>query len=81
MPAKYGIGFTANHLNQGAALIHIYTDGSVLVNHGGVEMGQGLHTKVAQVVATELSTFVMENSLKNLENFFLFFSFIFNNFS
>jgi xanthine dehydrogenase large subunit len=42
------------HFNQAGALVHIYTDGSVLVNHGGTEMGQGLHTKVAQVVAQEL---------------------------
>lgn len=50
-PVKFGISFTVQHLNQAGALIHIYTDGSVQVNHGGTEMGQGLNTKVAQVVA------------------------------
>ena len=53
-PVKFGIAFTATSMNQGAALVHVYTDGSVLVNHGGTEMGQGLFTKVAQVVAREL---------------------------
>jgi len=53
MPVKFGISFTATHLNQAGALVHVYTDGSVLVNHGGTEMGQGLNTKVAQVVAEE----------------------------
>ena len=53
-PVKFGISFTATHLNQAGALIHVYTDGTVLLNHGGTEMGQGLHTKVAQVVAEEL---------------------------
>ena len=42
------------HFNQAGALVHIYTDGSILVNHGGTEMGQGLHTKVVQVVAHTL---------------------------
>lgn len=50
-PVKFGISFTAIHLNQAGALIHIYTDGSILLNHGGTEMGQGLHTKICQVVA------------------------------
>ncbi len=50
-PVKFGISFTAIHLNQAGALVHIYTDGSILVNHGGTEMGQGLHTKICQVVA------------------------------
>ncbi|AXC49296.1 xanthine dehydrogenase molybdopterin binding subunit [Paracoccus suum] len=50
-PVKFGISFTATHYNQAGALVHIYTDGSILLNHGGTEMGQGLHTKVAQVVA------------------------------
>ncbi|MDF0607173.1 xanthine dehydrogenase molybdopterin binding subunit [Neisseriaceae bacterium TC5R-5] len=54
VPVKFGISFTATHFNQAGALLHIYTDGSVLVNHGGTEMGQGLHTKVAQIVAEEL---------------------------
>ena len=54
-PVKFGISFTATFYNQAAALVHVYyTDGSVLLNHGGTEMGQGLFTKVAQVVATEL---------------------------
>ena len=53
-PVKFGISFTATHLNQAGALLHIYTDGSVYLNHGGTEMGQGLFTKVAQVVAEEL---------------------------
>lgn len=50
-PVKFGISFTSKHLNQGGALLHIYTDGSVHVSHGGTEMGQGLYTKVAQIVA------------------------------
>lgn len=53
VPVKFGISFTATHLNQAGALVHVYTDGSILVNHGGTEMGQGLNTKVAQVVAEE----------------------------
>jgi xanthine dehydrogenase large subunit len=53
-PVKFGISFNVPHLNQAGALVHIYLDGSVLVNHGGTEMGQGLNTKVAQVVAHEL---------------------------
>jgi xanthine dehydrogenase large subunit len=50
-PVKFGISFTTTHLNQAGALIHLYTDGSVLLNHGGTEMGQGLMVKVRQVVA------------------------------
>ena len=53
-PVKFGISFTATLLNQAGALVHVYTDGSVQLNHGGTEMGQGLYTKVAQVVADEL---------------------------
>jgi xanthine dehydrogenase large subunit len=53
-PLKFGISFNVNHYNQAGALVHVYLDGSVLVNHGGTEMGQGLNTKVAQVVAHEL---------------------------
>lgn len=53
-PVKFGISFNLSHLNQAGALVHVYTDGSVLVNHGGTEMGQGLNTKVAQVVAHTL---------------------------
>jgi len=52
-PVKFGISFTATFYNQAGALVHVYTDGSVLLNHGGTEMGQGLFTKVAQVVAHE----------------------------
>jgi xanthine dehydrogenase large subunit len=54
-PVKFGISFTATHYNQAGALLHLYTDGTLLLNHGGTEMGQGLFTKVAQVVAHELS--------------------------
>jgi len=52
-PVKFGISFTTTHLNQAGALVHVYADGSVHLNHGGTEMGQGLFTKVAQVVAEE----------------------------
>jgi xanthine dehydrogenase large subunit len=50
-PVKFGISFTTTHLNQGGALVHLYTDGSIQLNHGGTEMGQGLMIKVAQIVA------------------------------
>ena len=50
-PVKFGISFTTIHLNQAGALVHIYTDGSIYLNHGGIEMGQGTHTKIAQLVA------------------------------
>ncbi len=53
-PVKFGISFTTSFLNQAGALINIYQDGTVLVNHGGTEMGQGLHVKMLQVAATEL---------------------------
>jgi xanthine dehydrogenase large subunit len=53
-PVKFGISFTATHYNQAGALVNLYTDGTVLLNHGGTEMGQGLYTKVAQIVAQEL---------------------------
>lgn len=53
-PVKFGISFTASFLNQAGALLHIYTDGSIHLNHGGTEMGQGLNTKVAQIVAEVL---------------------------
>jgi len=54
-PIRFGISFTTTFLNQAGALIHIYTDGSIHLNHGGTEMGQGLYTKVAQVVANEFA--------------------------
>lgn len=54
-PVKFGISFTTTHLNQAGALVHIYQDGSVQLNHGGIEMGQGLHTKIIQIAAEELS--------------------------
>jgi len=50
-PVKFGISFTTTHLNQAGALVHVYADGSIQVNHGGTEMGQGVYVKVAQVVA------------------------------
>ncbi|MGR9093355.1 MAG: xanthine dehydrogenase molybdopterin binding subunit, partial [Gammaproteobacteria bacterium] len=53
-PVKFGISFTSTHLNQAGALVHVYRDGTVHLNHGGTEMGQGLLIKVAQVVADEL---------------------------
>ena len=59
-PVKFGIAFTATHMNQAGALVHVYTDGTILLNHGGTEMGQGLHTKVAQVVAQELQVDVTQ---------------------
>ena len=52
-PVKFGISFTATQYNQAGALVHVYTDGTIHLNHGGTEMGQGLYTKVAQVVAEE----------------------------
>jgi xanthine dehydrogenase large subunit len=52
-PIKFGISFNATHYNQAGALVHVYTDGTVLVSHGGTEMGQGLYTKVRQIVAHE----------------------------
>ncbi len=55
LPVKFGIAFTATHYNQAGALVHIYTDGSVQVNHGGCEMGQGLHTKMVQIVMREFA--------------------------
>ena len=61
-PVKFGISFTATLFNQAGALVHVYTDGSVQVNHGGTEMGQGLNTKVAQIVADELGV-AFENVL------------------
>ena len=57
-PVKFGISFTTSFLNQAGALINIYKDGTVLVNHGGTEMGQGLHTKIRQIAALELGVSV-----------------------
>ena len=51
-PVKFGISFTLTHLNQAGALVHVYQDGSVVLNHGGTEMGQGLHRKMTQVAAS-----------------------------
>ncbi|TNC68515.1 xanthine dehydrogenase molybdopterin binding subunit [Rubellimicrobium roseum] len=53
-PVKFGISFTLTHLNQAGALVNVYRDGSILLNHGGTEMGQGLHRKVTQVAASRL---------------------------
>ncbi|WP_426231742.1 xanthine dehydrogenase molybdopterin binding subunit [Pararhizobium sp. DWP3-4] len=52
-PVKFGISFTKTEYNQAGALVHVYADGSIHLNHGGTEMGQGLYTKIAQVVADE----------------------------
>lgn len=54
IPVKFGISFNTPFLNQAGALVNIYTDGSVVVHHGGIEMGQGLYTKIAQIAAAEL---------------------------
>eukprot|EP00775_Hariotina_reticulata_P012370 gene12370-12505_t len=72
-PTKFGIAFTKLTYNQGGALVHVYTDGTVLVTHGGVEMGQGLHTKMAQVAAHELGipvsqVFIAETSTDKVPN-------------
>ncbi len=52
-PVKFGISFTLSHLNQAGALVHVYSDGSIRINHGGTEMGQGLFQKTAQIAAEE----------------------------
>uniref|UniRef100_A0A383W3H7 xanthine dehydrogenase n=1 Tax=Tetradesmus obliquus TaxID=3088 RepID=A0A383W3H7_TETOB len=72
-PTKFGIAFTKVTYNQGGALVHVYTDGTALVTHGGVEMGQGLHTKMAQVAAHELGVpvskvFIAETSTDKVPN-------------
>ncbi|KAJ8911677.1 hypothetical protein NQ315_005756 [Exocentrus adspersus] len=54
IPTKYGIAFTQSFMNQAGALVLVYTDGSVLLSHGGIEMGQGLYTKMIQVASREL---------------------------
>lgn len=72
-PVKFGISFTAAHLNQGSALIHVYTDGSVSVTHGAIEMGQEVNTKIAQIAATTLgvpitSIRIESNNTKRVAN-------------
>ena len=57
VPVKFGIAFGRKHLNQSGALVMVYQDGSVLLSHGGTEMGQGLHTKMIQVAATVLGKY------------------------
>ncbi|PRP86577.1 xanthine dehydrogenase-like [Planoprotostelium fungivorum] len=66
IPSKYGVAFNAMFLNQGSAMIHIYLDGTILVTHGGIEMGQGLNTKVAQVVANELGVHISHVRIKEM---------------
>jgi xanthine dehydrogenase/oxidase len=73
VPTKFGISFTTKFMNQAGALVQVYTDGTVLVTHGGVEMGQGLHTKVAQIAASTLgipvnSVFISETSTDKVPN-------------
>jgi xanthine dehydrogenase/oxidase len=73
VPTKFGISFTALFLNQAGALVHIYHDGSVLVAHGGTEMGQGLHTKMCQIAAQSLGVpladvFISETSTATVAN-------------
>merc|ERR1719474_1526691 len=65
IPVKFGIAFTAVHLNQNGALVNVYTDGSVLLTHGGTEMGQGLHTKMIQVAAGTLG--ISDNKIHIME--------------
>ncbi|THG02154.1 hypothetical protein TEA_011941 [Camellia sinensis var. sinensis] len=73
VPTKFGISFTTKFMNQAGALVQVYTDGTMLVAHRGVEMGQGLHTKVAQVAASSFnialcSVFISETSTDNVMN-------------
>ncbi|GMG24137.1 unnamed protein product [Aspergillus oryzae] len=73
IPTKFGISFTALFLNQAGALVHIYHDGSVLVAHGGVEMGQGLHTKMTMIAAEALGVpqsdvFISETATNTVAN-------------
>ena len=73
VPTKYGIAFGLKLLNQGGALLHVYTDGSVLLTHGGMEMGQGLHTKMIQVCSRCLDipvdvVYISENSTNTVAN-------------
>ncbi len=66
-PVKFGISFTTAFLNQAGALVHIYQDGTVLVNHGGTEMGQGLNTKILQIAAAELGVNIRRVKLSNTD--------------
>lgn len=73
IPTKFGISFTATFLNQAGALVHIYHDGSVLVAHGGTEMGQGLHTKMTMIAAEALrvpfdDVFISETATNTVAN-------------
>uniref|UniRef100_A0A665VNZ2 FAD-binding PCMH-type domain-containing protein n=1 Tax=Echeneis naucrates TaxID=173247 RepID=A0A665VNZ2_ECHNA len=73
VPIKYGIAFGEGFLNQAGALVHIYKDGSVLVTHGGAEMGQGIHTKMQQVASRELrippsKIYISETSTSTVPN-------------
>lgn len=73
VPTKFGISFTALFLNQAGALVHIYHDGSVLLAHGGVEMGQGLHTKMIMIAAEALqvpqdNVFIAETATNTVAN-------------
>ncbi|KAK1409893.1 hypothetical protein QVD17_36422 [Tagetes erecta] len=73
IPTKFGISFTSKFMNQAGALVQVYTDGTVLVTHGGVEMGQGLHTKMAQIAASAFeiplsSVFISETSTDKVPN-------------
>ncbi|XP_059473955.1 xanthine dehydrogenase [Neocloeon triangulifer] len=73
LPTKFGIAFTTKFLNQSGALVHIYHDGSVLISHGGTEMGQGLHTKMVQVASRalgvpEVDVYVSETSTDKVPN-------------
>lgn len=73
IPTKFGISFTALFLNQAGALVHVYHDGSVLVAHGGTEMGQGLHTKMTMIAAEALGVplsdvFISETATNTVAN-------------
>ncbi|XP_064600707.1 xanthine dehydrogenase/oxidase-like [Liolophura sinensis] len=73
IPTQFGVAFTSTHMNQGGALLHVYRDGSVLLTHGGVEMGQGLHTKMIQVASRALGIpaskiFIAETSTDKVPN-------------
>ncbi|CAN6613268.1 xanthine dehydrogenase [Trichomonascus vanleenenianus] len=73
VPTKFGVSFGAAFLNQAGALVHIYHDGSILLSHGGTEMGQGIHTKMAMICAQELNVpldqvFISETSTQSVAN-------------